>query len=223
MQTKPKVLIGMVSYSGLIPAMTTMSLFHLNRPCETGFMLVTGIMVTFARNVIAEYAIKHDWDYVLYLDDDNPFPKDTLEKFLEDDKDIVAAPILTRRLNKNGKYELCVFYSEENNGARFFNRIEKFRDEGYLHRVDGCGMGCTLIKTGVLKALNGQYGQEVFEWTTILLSDPAEHNGKKIIRQKVGEDCMFCERAVDAGFEIWCDTRIRPLHLGDPISTQYEE
>jgi hypothetical protein len=29
----------------------------------------------------------------------------------------------------------------------------------------------------------------------------------------MSEDVLFCERAVDLGFEVWLDERIRPMHI----------
>jgi GT2 family glycosyltransferase len=46
-------------------------------------------------------AIQKGATHLLFLDDDNPVPPDTLIKLLEDDKDIVIAPILSRNPNKN--------------------------------------------------------------------------------------------------------------------------
>ena len=54
-----------------------------------------------------------DMDYILFVDDDNPIPQNTLLKMLEDDKDIVTCPILTRNPNKDGKHDICCYYAEE--------------------------------------------------------------------------------------------------------------
>lgn len=216
-----RVLLALTSYNGLIPALTTASLFNLRRPCHIGFLMVTGHLINTTRNVAVQQMLAGDWTHLFFVDDDNPFPRDTLEKFLEADKDIVSAPIVTRRPNAEGKHELCAFYAEWHGDVQGLNRIVAFRDEGYLQKVDACGMACTLIKRKVLETVSEQYHQQAFEWTTFLLNDPIKRRGKLISRQVAGEDCAFCMRATDAGFEVWLDTRIRPLHLGDPTRYQW--
>jgi hypothetical protein len=38
-------------------------------------------------------------------------------------------------------------------------------------------------------------------------------DGKEYTERTMSEDVLFCERAIDAGFEVWLDSRIRPLHI----------
>ncbi len=220
--TKPKVLIGVITYSGLIPAMTTMSLFHLRRPCPVGLLMATRYRTDHARNLVVKEVIDGDWNYLLFVDDDNPIPSDTLEKLLEDDKDIVAVPILSRRADNKGHW-LCAFYGQAFNDVRFYFPIEKFRDEGYLHRVDAVGMGCTLIKRKVLEELFKKYKDYIFEFTVMNLDKPIELEDRIIGARRMSEDLEFSERATDAGFEIWIDDRIRPIHLGEPTHIQWRE
>ena len=218
-----KVLIGTPCKSGDIPALTTISLFALQRPCPVGLIVPQEYRTDHARNIIVKEAVTKDWDYVLFLDDDNPVPKDTLVKLLEDDKDIVGVPILTRRREPDRDHWLCAFYSQPFNDLRFYFPIEKFRDGGYLHRVDAVGMGCTLVKRKVLEALYQRYRNYVFEFTVTNLEEPIQLQDRRIGARRMSEDLEFCERATDMGFEIWLDTRIRPIHLGSPTQVQWSE
>lgn len=203
-----KVLIAVPSGSGYVPLLTVQSLLQLHKPCICGFVTVERQRIDKCRNYFSQQCISQWFDYLLMIDDDNPIPPDTLEKFLEDDKDIVIAPILTRNPNKDGKHDLCAYYSEEvlvkENKLRKYNFIEKFRDKGPLHRIDAGGTGCILIKRKVLEALSKKY-EYIFEF------------GNKVVdgqRRTMSEDAEFCERAVDAWFEIWIDERVVPIHLG---------
>ena len=162
--TKPRVLIGTPCKSGDIPALMAVSLFALQRPCPVGLIVPQEYRTDHARNIIVKEAVTKGWDYVLFIDDDNPVPRDTLVKLLEDDKDIVSVPILTRRRERDKDHWLCAFYGQYFNELRFYFPIEKFRDEGYLHKVDAVGMGCTLIKRKVLEALYQNYRNYVFEF-----------------------------------------------------------
>jgi len=172
-----------------------------------------------ARNKIVERALNGGFDYLLFLDDDNPVPPDTLTKLLEDDKDIVTAPILVRTPDSAGEHGLCAFYSKEYDGVRMYDSIKEFRDEGYLHRIDACGMGCTMIKRRVLEALRKKHGTP-FEFGEI--REVFQVEDKKFKARTMSEDMEFSERAVDTGFEIWLDDRIRPIHLGEEVYHQWE-
>lgn len=160
-------------------------------------------------------ALKNNCDYLLFVDDDNPIPPDTLEKFIEDDKDIVIAPILGRVPDKDGTHKLCAFYAEERDvkgeKLRLYHHITGFRDDGFLHRIDAGGTGCMLIKRKVLEAMSKKY-EYLFEFGDITVGGQ---------RRTMSEDAEFCERAVDSGFEIWLDERVRPYHMTTVRAVQW--
>jgi hypothetical protein len=206
-----KVLIGMPCASGLIPSATVTALLELNRPLPCSFVTADRWAIAVARNWFADQTIGRGYDYLFMVDDDNPIPSDTLKLFLEDDKDIVLAPIVARTAGKDGKHRLCAFYrleysKELENGelVPHYGNITEFKDEGPLHRIGAGGTGCILIKRKVLVELDKKYPR-IFEFTT----DIAEK-----YRRVTSEDIQFCERATDMGFEVWLDDRIRPVHLG---------
>ena len=196
----------------------------LHKPYSTGFMSVERQRVDKARNAIAMEALKNGFDYLLFVDDDNPIPPDTLEKFIEDDKDIVIAPILGRNPNQEGKHNLCAFYTKTHRvndiDLRLYYPIEKFRDEGALHKIDGGGTGCMLIKRKVLEKLFLKYQENIFEFGDIRFPKTMI-DGKEYDRRTMSEDAEFCERAIDEGFEVWLDERIKPIHLSSTKSVQW--
>lgn len=212
------VLIGMPSVSGTLHWLTVTSLMRLENPLRTGFQIIPRRRVDKARNKLAMDALKKGYDYLFFFDDDNPIPPDTLVKLLEDDKDIVSAPISTR----GGDHQVNAYYGKEYDGIRIYSHIEQFRDEGYLHRIDACGMACTLIKRTVLEALCKKHGDSMFAFTERVFDKPIKVGDKTYKRRTMSEDFEFSERAVDAGFEIWLDTRIRPIHLTEFNYIQWE-
>jgi len=157
------------------------------------------------------------YDYLLFVDDDNPVPPDALEKLIEADKDIVVAAILSRNPNAEGVHTLCAFYSETHDilgePLRAYQHITSFRDEGPLHKIDAGGTGCMLIKRHVLEKMNIKFTGAFFEFGDIIV------NGQ---RRTMSEDVEFCERAGDIGFEVWLHEDVRPVHLGSPIAIQYK-
>lgn len=192
------------------------SLLELVKPLPCAFISVERQRIDKVRNYMAIQALKGEFDYLLMVDDDNPIPADTLEKFLESDKDVVVAPILTRNPGIDGKHSLCAFYSKvediKGEPLRMYHPIKDFRDEGDLHKVDAAGTGCMLIKRKVLEAMREKYGEYLFEFGDITI------NGQ---RRTMSEDCEFSERVVDLGFEIWLDERVRPTHLAGFNSVRY--
>jgi hypothetical protein len=167
-------------------------------------------------------ALKVGADYLFFVDDDNPIPPDTLEKFVEDDKDIIISPILGRNPNEKGEHPLCAFYRREEQGVYLYEHITEFKEEGYLHQIDAAGTGAMLIKRKVLEELNKKYQDRMFEFGEIMFDEEIEVDGVKYDRRTMSEDCEFSERAVNEGFEIWLDERIKPFHITTYNMIQYK-
>ena len=218
--------MGIPNGSGVIPSQMVQSLLQLHKPLPCAVMIVERQMILKSRNALAMETLKGGFDYLFFVDDDNPIPPDTLERMIEDDKDIVIAPILSRNANKEGKHQLCCFYSSvvevDGKPLRLYKNIEKFRDEGYLHKVDAGGTGCMLIKRKVLEELYKKYQETIFENGDIRFPKTMI-DGVEYDRRTMSEDAEFSERAVDAGFEIWLDDRIRPYHLTGMGAIQWRE
>jgi hypothetical protein len=211
------ILIGMPAISGMIPSVMVQSLLQLHKPWPCAFMCVERQRIDKARNAIALEALRVGADYLFFVDDDNPMPLDALEVFIRDDKDIVLAPIPGRNPDKAGRHPLCAFYAREVEVAgkplRLYYNIEKFEDQGPLHRIAAGGCGCMLIKRKVLEAMFAKYREGMFEFGDIRFAQKITVDGVAYDRRTMSEDCEFCERAVDLGFEIWLDERVRPLHI----------
>ena len=213
MENNKLILIGMPNGSGQVPASMVSSLLQLHKPAPCAFMIVERQMIEIARNGIVVEALKNKCTHVLMVDDDNPIPADTLEKFIEDDKDIVIAPILSRNPNSKGVHDLCAFYKKEVDGVKLYENIEQFKDDGFLHKIDGGGTGCMLIKIEVLQKLFPVYKERIFERTRDVFEKPITVDGKEWTERTMSEDVQFCERAIENGFEVWLDSRIKPLHI----------
>lgn len=70
-----------------------------------------------------------------------------------------------------------------------------------------------LIKTEVLKKLLPLFNGMVFERTRTVFEKPITVNGKVFTERTMSEDVQFCERAIEAGFEVWLDSRVKPMHI----------
>ena len=217
--------MGIPNGSGVIPAVMVQSLLQLRKPLPCAVMIIERQMILKARNALAIETLKGGFDYLFFVDDDNPIPPDTLEKMIEDDKDVVVVPILSRNPNKDGVHSLCSFYTKEieveDKKIRLYENITEFRDEGNLHRIDAGGTGCMLIKRQVLETMYNKYGESMFELGDIRFKKTTI-DGIEYDRRTMSEDAEFCERAVDLGFEIWLDDRIRPLHISGVNYVQWK-
>lgn len=215
----------MPSGSGQVPVSMVQSLLQLRKPYPCAFMTIERQRIDKARNAITMEALRGGFDYLFFVDDDNPIPEDTLERFIEDDKDIVSAPILGRNPNKDGKHVMCAFYASEVevDGAplKLYYPVDEWKDEGPLHKVDATGTGAVLIKRKVLETLILRHKDGLFEFGDYKFKNEIIVDGQKYDRRTMSEDCEFSERAVNAGFEIWIDDRIRPIHLTKQGFVQY--
>ncbi len=221
-----KILIGIPCGSGMMSAYVVDGLFKMTRPCPTSLLIIERQAVDTARNYLIEMAIRLGVDYLFFADDDGVLPQDTLVKLVEDDKDIVGAPMMTRNVRDNGEHALCCFekfdfYIGDGKTINKYRSIQKFDTSkgDYLFKVDGTGGACLLIKKEAFTALFKKHNGRPFEF----INEVHETKEHGVTLRNISEDMCFCERARDEGFEIWIDTRIRPVHLGKPEFIRFEQ
>jgi len=220
-----KILIGIPCASGFISAYTVDGLFKMTRPCPTSLLIIERQSADAARNYIIEMGIRLQVDYIFFADDDGVLPPDTLTKMVEDDKDIVGAPMMTRNVRDNGKHALCCFekfdfYIGDGRNVKKYRSIQGFNNsKGHLHSVDAIGGACMLIKKNAFEALFAKHNGRPFEFINEIHTTK-EHG---VTVRNISEDMCFSERAKEEGFEIWVDTRIRPIHLGKPKFVRFEQ
>jgi hypothetical protein len=146
-------------------------------------------IVAQARNTGVDRAREFDADFLLFLDSDMVFPPTTLLRLLLRKKDIVGATY-TKRV---APFEIL--------GTKLPDQPTLLT--GDLLEMQRMPTGCLLINMRVFDKLAKPY----FRFDT-------DAQG-----QIVGEDYVFCDRAREAGFQIWCDAVLsRELgHIGQNI------
>jgi glycosyltransferase involved in cell wall biosynthesis len=146
-------------------------------------------IVAQARNTGVDHAREFGADFLLFLDSDMLFPPTTLFRLLLHRKDIVGATYAKR----TAPFGILGTSLPEQPADSSGDLIEMLR----------IPTGCLLIKMSVFEKLPSPY----FRFDV---------NADGAI---VGEDYVFCDRAREAGFRIWCDAAIsRELgHLGQSI------
>ena len=164
--------------------------------CIVSFII--GSLVYDSRNRLAEYAVRIDADYILWLDSDMTFPPDVLERMMKvldehDDIDILTG-LYFRRSTPFTPVAFDVLETDEK-GELVFENMDDV-PEG-IREVAGCGFGCVLMKTDCLFDIAGKEGPV---WFSPLAN--------------VGEDCAFCMRARKYGYKIYLDPSIEFGHMG---------
>ena len=153
------------------------------------FYLSSG-WIEFARNEIVNIFLNQKKvDKLLWIDADTVPPVDCVEKLLSYDKDIVAglAPM------GNCKTGLAWSYQPKKNEK--VGCEVKLQDR--LLQVERVGGTPTLVHRRV-------YEEMEWEWYK------SEHRRNE---EYIGNDFKFCDKAIDLGFEVWCDESIRCSHI----------
>lgn len=135
------------------------------------------------RNYIAAQALKGGATHLFFVDDDMVFPKDSLEKLLAHNKDIVGGLYKT-------KYEVqedVIEYLDDKRPKELFE-------------CGAIGTGCLLIRTDVFKKVPQIWFN--YEWYP---------NGMV----KTSHDWLFCRKARECGYKIWCDPTLEIKHIGE--------
>jgi len=144
-----------------------------------------GTLIFDQRNKMVDWAISEGCDYILFIDADMRFPKDTFDRLLKHKKDIIGVNATTRmmppkptakniQINEDGSIDWIGVYSNKEKG---------------ISKIDAIGCGVMLIKASCLKDIPKPY----FYFENL--------PGSGLL----GEDIYFCIKAKDAGIQTWVD------------------
>jgi hypothetical protein len=148
---------------------------------------VTGSDREIGRNVLVEQMLGHgDMEWLLFLDDDQAFAPDLLQKLLGRGKSIVGGLYMRRDMPFSP-----IAYSELLPDGTYLPLDLREHPEGGLVQVAAVGTGGMLIRRQVLETIPPPWFQ----------------------RGPQSEDLMFCEAAKAEGFKIYCDLDAKLGHL----------
>jgi glycosyltransferase involved in cell wall biosynthesis len=189
-EEKKRILIAVPSAKHIEPE-TFKSIYDLIIPegFEADFEFFWCYLIDAGRNTIAGYAIENGYDYLFAVDADMAFPPDTLQKLLSHDEDFVTGVYRMRRPDQVIELYDTKYQQIDRQMLDLYTTIE----------IGGCGFGCALVKTKVLKDV----GYPQFEY------HQAYHHGDTF-----SEDNDFCQKARNLGYKIWVDTTVRCSHKG---------
>lgn len=194
---------GMVHYRAIMSWKTLM--YPLNS--KTIQIFVPGMEVGEARNRSVRHFMNDDTlKYLIFIDDDLILPEDGLIKLYRgmDEKgyDIIGSVYRTK--------EPCnetVSYKKNAQGLITSIANEELLENEYLD-VDVVGMGFTIVKKEVFKAMSDPWYktvQEKFTYGT----------------RSMTEDVYFCHKAKDLGFKIGLATDVICPHINVETNTLY--
>lgn len=160
---------------------------HVVRNTEHTINLYTsmGTLIFDQRNNMVEDALAEGADYILFIDADMRFPRDTIERLIAHGKWIVGVNATTRSVPVKATAKNLVIDEE---GACNWKQISSKNKTG-IEQADGIGCGVMLISKETLEAI-----QKPWFFFELLPEN-----------KLLGEDIYFCIKAKDAGIETFID------------------
>lgn len=190
------VAVAVPSYSAWHPAMGICTLSMCTRAAHTGFSLAilshSGGQVASVRNSLVRSAQRVNADWLLFIDDDMTFPRETIERLVGHDKDIVGVICSARVAPYPAIGELMEPRSE------------------HLCRASQLGAGILLVRMSVFNRVPAPWFKH--QWGV----EPASSQNQD---GELSEDLYFIREARKHGIEVWCDRdlSVEIGHIGDQI------
>jgi cellulose synthase/poly-beta-1,6-N-acetylglucosamine synthase-like glycosyltransferase len=156
------------------------------RKGDQAIYTVNGTLIFDQREKLAIAALDEKCDWILWVDADMRFPKNTIERLMRHNKDICGVNATTRSIPVKATAKNLIIDSEEKTNN--WSQVSSKGKTG-IEKVTSIGCGVMLVK------------RKVFEKTPQPWFWFYQLPGNKVL----GEDVHFCVAAHDAGFETWVD------------------
>ena len=148
-----------------------------------------------SRNILREYTINNNYDYLFSLEQDVLPNKDALSKLISHNKQVISGIYFVHNIIGNKRtlipqvFEVLYDYTNEEDLPSMTPINEQEFLSNKLIKIVSCGLGCVLIHKNVLKEIKFRY------------------------RNKVFDDRFFCIDLYKKNIPIYCDTRVKCKHL----------
>jgi hypothetical protein len=152
---------------------------------EIELLQMQGTLIFTQRERLAEEALKWGAEYLMWVDSDMRFPKETLEDMLKHNVDIVGVNATTRREPIKPTALNLVIQNEKEHS---WIPIDSLNNNG-IEKCTAVGFGFTLVKADVFKKVSRP-------WFNVMWSD---HGAI------IGEDIHFCIKCQDTGYDVYVD------------------
>jgi glycosyltransferase involved in cell wall biosynthesis len=190
---RPLVAIGLPTFDDVKAdfALSLAMMVAATRTVQFAFNHSKATWVAHARNLIVEGAIEIGAEWLLFLDSDMTFPRETLARLMSWNKDIVCGSYVKKKPPYSVVGSLLAKPGDN------VNKPKEVAANG-LYEMEGVGLGICLIKMSVFKALPKPWFH--YEYT------PGSNNMS-------GEDLLWCAEARKAGYKIHLDAALS-MHVG---------
>lgn len=111
--------------------------------------------MVFNRNILRDYAIDNNYDYLLCLDSDIVLNKNTLKNLLSHKKEVISA-VYFRPLTNKGKTSIVPLILEYDESKKL--KLVSIEDKK-VKKINMTGLGCILISKRVLNKIPFRYDQ----------------------------------------------------------------
>ena len=188
----------------MLPVGFVQSLLYMHKGDNPTVYFKPNSLVYDSRNLLSLYAIENGFDNVLWLDSDMLFPPNTLTKLEAYNMDMVTGLYVKRHEPVEPVLYEKIEEPERGSDGKLIANISAYtsypRDSFFP--VAGCGFGCVLTSTKLLKHVWDEYGPAFtpYPWSS--------------------EDISFCHRVNQLGYQIYCDSSVSCGHIGQFIYTE---
>ena len=191
-----------------IPVGFAQSLLYLEKGKDVCVSFKANSLVYDSRNLLSLSAIEEKFDRVMWFDSDMMFTKDTMRMLSEDMDKLHAHMVTGVYCKRRPPYSPVIFDELDEPGVdkdgKPVPHVHNYDDypQDAVFPVRGCGFGCVMTSTKLLKAVWDRFGPAFspFPWA--------------------GEDISFCHRVNQLGYTIWCDSNVSCGHIGTFVYTE---
>ncbi|MEA2037299.1 MAG: hypothetical protein U9O94_07335 [Nanoarchaeota archaeon] len=160
----------------------------------------SGVRTDSNRNHMLEEYLETDVEAILWLDADQIYPVDIVDKLVSADVDIIGSVYYKR----NEPYHPVVYLKNKKKNKPYTS--VGLQDHPKVHlEVDGIGFGGMLVKMGVYRKLGDdkwmRYGKN--------FANPSKPEHSET------HDLVFCQIAQKYGYKIYVHNGVRCLHLSE--------
>ena len=188
----------------MLPVGFVQSLLYMHKGDNPTVYFKPNSLVYDSRNLLSLYAIENGFDNVLWLDSDMLFPPNTLTKLEAYNMDMVTGLYVKRHEPVEPVLYEKIEEPERGRDGKLIANISSSTNypRDSFFPVAGCGFGCVLTSTKLLKHVWDEYGPAFtpYPWAS--------------------EDISFCHRVNQLGYQIYCDSSVSCGHIGQFIYTE---
>lgn len=198
-------MIGTPTIDGKVGARYTSSLLKSSLICQSEgneiypFFLKGESILPMARNLLLQFADENDFDALIFIDADQFWKADAIQKLIDLNLDVVGHPVV----NKDPKRRVYNVWLEDS-AEDIANSLSPVLSARLL------GTGFLLLSKHAIRSLIASSRVVNFRG-----SEVAEVFGYTVEDENfIGEDASLCKKLNYLGFKVWCDTTETIGHEG---------